>query len=104
MDPKAKRNSIRRSARSRGLEFNLSLEDVVNLLATPHCYYSGRKLTEENFTIDRVKNHLGYVKGNVVACCKEVNRIKSTLIEDPHTRLTANELKSVLVSFKEFCK
>lgn len=103
-DPvRQKLRSLKRSAKSRGLEFELSKETVTELLSTQFCYYSGRELNTLNFSIDRIKSEKGYIEGNVVACCKEVNALKSHLIEDPYTRLSNDELRNLLKSFQRFC-
>ena len=87
------------NARRDGYEFGLSLISVRNLLMAKRCYYTGREMTLPNYrqdgsvpgnvpqrptdvTIDRVDNSLGYVKGNVVACCKAANSFKARLDND----------------------
>ena len=99
-----KLRSLKRSAKSRGLVFELSRDTVAELLSTQFCYYSGRELNSQNFSIDRIKSEKGYIEGNVVACCKEVNTLKSHLIEDPYTRLSSDELQKLLTSFQRFCQ
>ena len=71
--------SKKMNAEERGLEFNLSLTSMRNLCKAKRCYFSGIPLTDKNRTIDRVDNKKGYIKGNVVACCKEVNTLKGQL-------------------------
>ena len=92
------RNKVDRARRD-GYEFALSLISVRNLLIAKRCYYTGREMTLPSYnrdgnvpgnvpqrstdvTIDRVDNSLGYVKGNVVACCKAANSFKSRLEND----------------------
>jgi hypothetical protein len=93
---KRKRTNLKRSSRSRGIDFDLSLEQVECLLLTDTCFYTGRKLNQDNFSIDRKDCSIGYVDGNVVACCKQVNVLKSVLLENPYTRLSLDELKVFL--------
>lgn len=101
-DPvRTKRRNLKRSAKSRGLAFQLSTDDVAELLSTRLCYYTGRELTEDTFSIDRKDCSKGYVDGNVVACCKDANNLKSQLIENPDTRLSRSELKQLLRTFQE---
>ncbi len=103
-DPvRQKLRSLKRSAKGRGLVFDLTYDTVAELLSTQFCYYTGRKLNELNFSIDRIESVNGYIEGNVVACCKEVNALKSHLIEDPYTRFTHSELQSLLNTFQRFC-
>lgn len=76
----------RDNALSRGIEFNLSLQSMANLMRAKKCYYTGFALTEPrqgmplratDRTIDRVDATKGYVPGNVVACCHAANNLKS---------------------------
>lgn len=74
----------RENARTRGIEFNLSFQSMRNLLRAKKCYYTGIVMTKQvsqaqaptDITIDRIDSTKGYVKGNVVACCHAVNRLK----------------------------
>lgn len=76
---------IMKSARNRGLEFNLTLSDVKTLCNKKKCHYTGLAfnslLPAESLSFDRVDNKKGYVKGNVVACRMDVNSLKNQLIE-----------------------
>lgn len=77
------RDSYRRNAKLRGLEFALTDDEMLSLFAAD-CFYCGRapsttlkvKNTNQGFTyngIDRLDNAIGYVRGNVVSCCPECN-------------------------------
>jgi hypothetical protein len=80
--------SIKTSADSRKLEFDLSLKKVRQLLSTKKCYISGANLNRVQFddnqlTFDRLDNTKGYTDDNVVACSLKMNRLKDSLtIED----------------------
>ena len=77
-------------AKSLGLPYELSRETIARLFRMP-CHYCGlspsqgyRNHTTDNKPfwysgIDRKDSRLGYVKGNVVSCCKVCNRLKSSL-------------------------
>jgi hypothetical protein len=74
-------------ARNKGRIFDLSLEDFKKITSEP-CFYTGRypnnqwKTNYDSYTyngLDRVDNKKGYTIENVVPCCKEANRAKSTL-------------------------
>ena len=79
-------------ARKRGLVFELTLEQAYELFKK-HCFYCGAepsyiKEGREPFTyngIDRLHNHLGYIEGNVVACCGLCNRAKSDMSYEQFT-------------------
>lgn len=78
------------SAKPRNLPFELSHDDVATLIFKP-CSYCGvlpstevKRTTIQNGDevvyvngIDRVYNNLGYVRGNVVACCPKCNVSKN---------------------------
>lgn len=76
------------NAKKRGIEFNLTIASMKNLLSAKRCYYTGILLTKSSgkegeelrlsdFTIDRIDGSKGYVKGNVVACCHAANQMKN---------------------------
>lgn len=73
--------SIREKCKKEGLEFNLSLTSVRNLLRAKKCFYTGTEFgtNETARSVDRVDSSKGYVKGNVVACTVRVNSFKSNL-------------------------
>ena len=82
-------NYYRSAARKRGLEWNLSSDEVKELILS-NCFYCGAGLsnifnTKNSYGeieamphngIDRVDNNKGYVLGNVVPCCKVCNKAK----------------------------
>jgi hypothetical protein len=86
------RRHIKSSAKTRGYEFNLSYDDIKSLV-NQSCYYCG--LENSNIDkgrcqnteyglfyyngIDRIDSNKGYVKGNVVPCCKFCNIAKNTM-------------------------
>ena len=76
-----------KSASNRNKDFNLTRTDIRRLLERKTCFYTGLPFsTKEGSpyirTIDRVNANRGYVKGNVVACCKVVNEFKNQLLEN----------------------
>lgn len=82
----SKRLQILKSAKSRGLEFNLTDANVRKLLNTKVCYYTGVTFNENNDplnirTFERVDDTKGYVQGNVVVVTLRANRIKNLLVE-----------------------
>lgn len=104
-----KRLNILSSANKRGLEFDLSDEDVRLLLETTVCYYTGVTFNEGDDplnakTFERIDDTKGYVSSNVVAVTLRANRIKNVLLEqDNDLKITptqfirmANKLKECL--------
>lgn len=91
------------SARSRNLDFNLTLFDIKKLLTRKTCFYSKVKLTEDpqskyRRTIDRIDCTKGYVKGNVVACTSEMNSLKEQLFE--HKIIDLNGIENIIKTLK----
>ena len=74
---------------SRGIEFDLGLLAFRNIAKSKRCYYTALPLCKDTLTIDRIDNTLGYVRGNVVACHKAFNQLKS-VVENPSNKLTKN--------------
>jgi hypothetical protein len=74
----------RYSARQRGLEFDLDLAIVKELLALP-CEYCG--LNDLMITLDRTENSLGYLKTNVVPACIRCNILKADMPKEAWLRL-----------------
>tara|TARA_R110002126_G_scaffold104356_3_gene237844 strand:+ start:630 stop:1136 length:507 start_codon:yes stop_codon:yes gene_type:complete len=87
------------NARTRGIEFELSLTSLKNIMRAKKCYYSGVALNLDNSTIDRVDSSLGYIKGNVVACHTEVNSLKS--IFENKCPLESRQLKRMLIKWSD---
>lgn len=69
----------KRRAKLKGLEFNLTAEDIK---VPTHCpvlgipLYRGSKGSFNSPTVDRVKPELGYVKGNIVVISWRANMLK----------------------------
>lgn len=68
-----------KSSAERGIDFTLTFAQYRRLVSTKKCAYTGKILTEDNFSLDRIDASKGYVPGNVVACDQEFNRAKSSL-------------------------
>jgi hypothetical protein len=66
-------NEYRRSAESRGLVFNLTLEQFESFWGKP-CSYCGSQII--TIGLDRVDNKKGYTLENITPCCWPCNRLK----------------------------
>jgi hypothetical protein len=74
---------------TRGIEFNLSFEEFLELINNPICHYCNSNIIYNPHTrfwgknlnrayqLDRKNNKIGYIKENLVVCCWECNRLKS---------------------------
>ena len=76
--------SIRNSADSRGIEFNMTINRIKQLLSAKRCFISGVELhdriaDDNKLTFDRLDNTKGYIDSNVVACSLKMNRLKASL-------------------------
>lgn len=90
---------------SKKIEFKLTFYEFKRLVTAKFCKYTGVILTNrsnpnnrmksEDVTIDRIDNKIGYVSGNVVACCHAYNSFKSVL-EDPNNIIDFNILEKAL--------
>lgn len=60
----------KKAAKRKGLEHNLTYEDISRLASGP-CSYCGE--SEIRMTLDRVDNEGGYTEGNVRAACIRCN-------------------------------
>lgn len=67
-----------RTAKKRGLEWSISLEQF-EALTKKQCHYCNNKLPETKTGLDRKDSNLGYNINNVVPCCRYCNQIKSNL-------------------------
>jgi len=82
--------SYQRSARRRGITWQLCAEEFIEIVSSP-CAYCGISPDGVHMPhaginggfvysgIDRIDNAIGYEPGNVVPCCWNCNRSKSTL-------------------------
>lgn len=78
------RNTYKRQAKIRGLDFELTLDECISLFSSD-CVYCGcpPKNQYRNFMyngIDRVDNTKGYYIKNCVSCCKNCNYAKRDLV------------------------
>ena len=92
------------NARSRGIEFSLTLADVRAMQLKKTCYYTGMLLSDDcnpmdpqKRTLERLDSSKGYTKENTVACCFAANALKNVLFEDP-----ASICRMSMAEFKRF--
>lgn len=68
-----KLSQIRKSAKKRGKEFNLTVRYVARLNSQTHCAYTGIPFNQTNRSFERIDNEKGYVIGNVIPVLTSVN-------------------------------
>ena len=93
----------KRTAKSRGLAFELTMEQFMSFWRQP-CFYTGRPIS--SIGLDRVDNAKGYVIGNVVPCCLAANKAKMQMSHDEFVNLCEEVVKlhanrNIPVSTKE---
>lgn len=67
-----------KNARQRKLEFSLSMSTFANIKLQTHCAYSGLPFTDEDeLSLERLNNDLGYIDGNVVPVIRRLNTLRS---------------------------
>lgn len=101
------------SCKDRGIEWNLNLISVRNLLSAKVCGYTGMPLTtpkvgakasiQSDVTIDRIDNSRPYEKGNVIAVSNVANNFKS-LFENPVYKLDMLTAQKALVKMQKKLK
>jgi len=97
---------LMKSASDRGLDFNLSIEELSQMLRKKECYFTGEKLVafvhcrekvnageielpSNYLTIDRLNSDKGYVTGNVVVCSNEINQLKDRMPSEEFSKAIA---------------
>lgn len=74
--PSRKYGIYKDSARKKGLVFNLSFEEFMQLWQKS-CSYCQEEI--ETIGIDRLDNDIGYTSSNLISCCKVCNYMKREL-------------------------
>lgn len=81
-------------AKKRGLSWELSKDQLVELRSKP-CTYCGGDLPKTGSGLDRLDNAKGYTLDNVVSCCTSCNRTRGD-------RLTHEEMHHVVKCLREY--
>jgi len=91
------------NAKLRGLEFNISRED---LFLPKYCpilgiklNYSASKVSDNSPSIDRIDNSKGYIKGNVIVVSRLANAMKNSATFEQLKLFSTNILK--IISYYE---
>ena len=91
-------SSALKSSKTKNLEFNLTIEDIV---IPEYCPYLGTKITKTlgkgvvwtNASIDRIDSSKGYVKGNVEIISRQANSMKNMATKEELIVFAKNILK-----------
>jgi len=67
---------LKATAKHRGLEMSLTLEQYKTIMVKNVCFYDGQSLLGSGgYNLDRIDNSQGYTINNVVPCCSRCNYI-----------------------------
>jgi|TARA_B110000196_G_C21151376_1_gene669904 hypothetical protein len=97
---------LMKSATDRNLDFDLSIEDLSQMLRKQQCYFTGEplvrfvhckekvnsgetELPSNYLTVDRLDSEKGYVSGNVVICSNEINQLKDRMPAEEFSKAIA---------------
>lgn len=90
----------RSSAKKRGLEFSLKVDEIVSLYEAQErkCFYTGRDIVlspnnQNVLSLDRLDSSKGYTTENVVICSLIVNKMKQDLSLDDFRSLCREVLR-----------
>ena len=92
--PKARFCNAKKSALERGKEWLLSLEEFIFLSNQPCSYCSNELGPLENYGggLDRIDNSIGYMKTNVIPCCKICNLIRNIYLSVEETKIAVQAI------------
>lgn len=87
------RNAKKRAA-VKGWDFNITRDDIIvpdacPVFGTPFTAPAGHAYKSTAPSLDRIHNHLGYVKGNVVVVSSRANSLKSNATIEEMRKLVA---------------
>lgn len=86
-------NQYNKNARQRKLVFELKKEEFKKYWGG-RCYYCNDKI--ETIGIDRIDSSIGYIKGNMVRCCRVCNLMKRNTSSDEFI----NKCKKIVMNTK----
>ena len=89
--------NLSNSAKNRDIEFDVSFKRMKQILNTKSCFYTKSELNfisndDNQLTIDRIDNNVGYIDSNIVACSAKFNRLKKDL--------TSTDIKNMFMGLK----
>ena len=93
--PKGRLYAYRKGAKKRDLEFLLTLEEFKMYWKKP-CSYCGAEI--KTIGLDRIDNSKGYIKDNIISCCRECNTIKRAMTQKDFI----NKIRKIAKNTKAF--
>ena len=86
----------RKTAKQRGVEFSITIEDFEEITHCPllpwseFCFNNGRKMTDNSPSIDRIDPAKGYTKENTWVISNRANRIKNNATLEEFEEIAKN--------------
>lgn len=94
--PKGRFQVSKGGAQRRGISWDISMDDFIAVSSLP-CYYCGkqRPVDYQGSWLDRKFITQGYVKDNVLPCCKDCNMLRGDRMTTDETKAVVHLLKSM---------
>ena len=101
--PKRRFSSAQRTAKYRGIKWDITFEDYVCIIENP-CHYCGNKLGEpsrRSSGLDRLNSDGCYEVNNVVSCCFVCNVMKGAHLSPEETKVAVKAILAYRESHPE---
>lgn len=92
---KGRYREVKRAAKARGIDFDLTISEYTWLVAGNSCFYCQTTLPKSGSGLDRLDSDLGYNVENAVPCCTECNYIKGIALSAAEMLEVAKLLKKL---------
>jgi hypothetical protein len=93
--PSSRFSRFKKRCKLAGTNMELAFEQWSDLVLNKPCHYCNGALETKGCSLDRKDNSLGYTVTNVVACCKECNRLKGPTLTYEEMLAVSKILKEV---------
>ena len=93
----------RRTAKKKDLEWDISLEQFIELRKNV-CFYCSGELPQHGYGLDRIDNNSGYKLINVLPCCAVCNEIRGRNLTVAEMVLVIHTLKAYRSQNVKTCK
>lgn len=112
-DAYRKNSHLKQRAARKGIDFNISMEEMLKFRSTTHCQLTGltlviqpsekKKILYNSLTIDRIDSSKGYVTDNIMVICHYANAMKARL-ECPNNPTVKKKKINTIEKLLDFVK